>query len=812
MKKFLLFLSFIGLMYAQEVKELMDLSLEDLLNIEVTTATKTAVKLSDVPAALTVITKQDIQRYGYRNLAEALARIPEVYMHYQGHNNGVDFRGFYVNNNPRRVLFLINGHRANDRFHFGDFEADIINDLSDVERIEVIRGPGAALYGSVAVLGVVNIITKDANKIGKQTSIQISSTVDDIAEKSFVNKYQFSLYRNFDNGNWLSFNMYWYDGKSQYDTKTGNTLRPWNADGSSKSLIDVVNYNDFYFDPKNAVESGKGLKIPSYNLKVQLGEFTIGSYLHSRATTWVWPKDTWTWNHGDNIRSWGTFAAYVNWNPKGELEKYDINVKLSYNLNSNREIGDFSTTQYIRNADGSYSTKSLFQNRVTKGRFSGWLMDEKGNIYDYNTRFDGYSAKYLTVAYANQHGGGAQFRYAGLDRSIGLEFQMTPYKDDIFNISFGGNYENANYANYQGHFFRDNTFIGWNSGIIDRGYYMGSWLQLIVNPTKDFTITAGARYDYQNVVEVYRHLGGQMLYRKVGNDTVKFRFAEKLAKDFTPRIALNYKFSEDFNVRLIYSQAFRAVPPQEIIRLPATFTGQAESEKTYDYEAIINYNPLKELNLQLSGFYLKGNVVYQWNPAEMAFSKGSGWNNTGASFAATYIKENMEFWFNTTYYMLKRASDAYTFMKDYKVTPNVPLPNMEKPLDSPTLLAKLGGSYSLPSQTTFGLEFYYNNEIKILQPTDLNVGDPSPATSGQPNYKEYNIPASYYVNLNITQRFGFINLNNLTMSLKVRNVLDSEVWNVLNFDMQGFDKNTYYKPNQIPDFGRRITLQLSYEF
>jgi iron complex outermembrane receptor protein len=138
----------------------MDLSLEELLNIEVTTATKTAVKLSDVPAALTVITKQDIQKYGYRNLAEALARVPEVYMHYQGHNNGVDFRGFYINNNPRRVLFLINGHRVNDRFHFGDFEADIINDLSDVERIEVIRGTGAALYGSVAVLGVVNVITK----------------------------------------------------------------------------------------------------------------------------------------------------------------------------------------------------------------------------------------------------------------------------------------------------------------------------------------------------------------------------------------------------------------------------------------------------------------------------------------------------------------------------------------------------------------------------------------------------------------------------------------------------------------------------
>ena len=809
-----MFFLIIAFAFAQEAKDLMELSLEELLNIEVTTATKTAVKLSDVPAALTVITKQDIQKYGYRNLAEALARVPEVYMHYQGHNHGVDFRGFYVNNNPRRVLLLINGHRANDRFHFGDFEADIINDLSDVERIEIIRGPGAALYGSVAVLGVVNIITKDPAKLGKKTSVLVSTIQDDIATNSLVGKYQFSLLHNFDNGNNLAFNLYLYDGKSLYDTKTGKTARPWNPDGGNKSEIDVVNYNDFFFDAKNAVESGKGLKVPSYNLNVKLGEFTLGSYLHSRATTWVWPKDTWTWNNENNIRSWGTFAAYVLWQPQGELEKYDINLKFSYNLNSNREIADFSTTQYVRNADGRYNTsKSLFEARMAAGRFDGILLDNYGNYYNYKDRFTNpYFSKYLTKAYADQNGGGAEFRYAGLDKSYGLEFQMTPYKSDMLNISFGGNYENAVYANYQGHFFRNNKLIGWNSGIIDRGYYMGSWLQVIFDPIKDLTVIAGARYDYQNIVQVYRHLGGEILYRKVGNDTVKFMFSEKLAKDFTPRIALNYRFSEDFNLRLIYSQAFRAVPPQEIIRLPATFTGSAESEKTYDYEAILNYNPIKELNLQLSGFYLKGNVVYQWNPAEMAFSKGSGWNNTGVSFAATYIKDNLEAWFNTTYYQLKRSSDAYAFMRDYKTSSNPALPNMEMALGSPTLLAKLGGSYSLPSQTTFAAEFYYNNEIKILTPVNLNVGDPNPIDPGQPNYLEYKVPASYYLNLAITQRFEFVNLNNLLLSLKVRNVLDSEVWNVLNMDMQGFDRNTYYKPNQIPDFGRRITLQLTYEF
>jgi hypothetical protein len=62
-------------------------------------------------------------------------------------------------------------------------------------------------------------------------------------------------------------------------------------------------------------------------------------------------------------------------------------------------------------------------------------MNEKGQIYDYNTRFDGFYSKFLTKNYANQHGGGAQFRYTGLDKSIGLEYQITPYKDENLNIS-----------------------------------------------------------------------------------------------------------------------------------------------------------------------------------------------------------------------------------------------------------------------------------------------------------------------------------------------------------------------------------------
>lgn len=811
MKILLCILFTILIVIAQENKSIEEMDIEELLNLQVTTATKTPVKLWEVPASLSIIQQQDIQRYGYRNLSEVLASIAEVYMHYQGHNFGVDFRGFYVNNNPRRVLYLINGHKLNDRFHFGDFEPDIIADLTDVDKIEIIRGPGSVIYGNNAVLGVVNIITTKAPKIQKDINYQASITLDNLGNNSIVPKYQFSINNFFEKNYWFSLNMYSFNGTTQYNTHTGNTKRPWNSNGRNQSFVDVVNYNDFYFDPKNAVESGKGIKIPSYNLQIQLGDFNIGSYLHTRATTWVWPKDTWTWNNRDNIRSWGTFTFYVNWNPQDEFKYYDINLKLSYNINTNREVADFSTTQYLRNPDGTYSTTSLFENRITKSRFSALLMDQYGNIYDYNKRFDGFFAKYLTKTYANQHGGGAQFRYAGIDKSFGIEFYMTPYRNNYITYSFGTNYENASYINYQAYTMRDNTFIGWYPGIQDRGFYLGIWNQLILHPNNNLFINIGIRYDYQNVVEVIRHMGGQQMYRKVGNDTVKFAFTDKKANDITPRIGIGYKFTDNFDCKLFYSQAFRAVPPQEIIRLPSNFTGQAESEKTYNYEAIFNYRVLKNLHFQLSAFHLKGNIVYQWNPASSGFSKGSGWQNTGLTTVIFYsFGKEFEAWFTSTYYNLKRATDAYQFMKDYKLPSNPPLPNMYKPLDSPTFLLKTGGSYLLPTQTTLALEFYYNNSIKVLTPVDLNVDDPSPNNVDQPNYKIYSIPSSYYINFNITQKFNFLNLDNLFLSFKINNLLDNKVWNVLNYDMQGYDKNTYYKPNQIPDFGRRFTFQLSY--
>jgi outer membrane receptor protein involved in Fe transport len=807
-----------------------DLSLEDLLNVPIVTATKTAVKLTDVPAASSVITRQDLLRYGYRNLSEALARIPEAYTHYEGHNFNTDFRGFWANNTARRTLYLINGHRANDRFHFGDFYPDVIGDLQDVEQIEVVRGPGAALYGSVALLGVVNVITRDARNMKETTAWDVSITGDEIGAGGIVTKYQAGMRHRFSDNVSLSASAYWFNGESVYNSQTGGTTRPWISSEmrGDAGVYNVVNRTDAYFDLPRSTRDGfssqrfmGGAQLPSLNARLNVGDFTLGGFLHTRLTSWVPPKDNATPNHIDNIRSWGTHALFAEWKPKGALENLDISLRVSYNVNTNREIADFSTLDSIRNAAG-VGASSLNASRIP-GQFSGagiFIRDSRtGRFIQYINYIDRTK---LTDAAAAANGGGSQFNYAGVDKSVGIEGQITPVKTKELNISVGGNYENANYENLQWFSFRNGNFIGWapGGGIYDKGWYFGAWAQVIWTPIEPLTITAGARYDFQNVDDVGRQVGRDLRYDRIvsGTDTTyrPFRVQNRTASDFTPRIALNYRFSPTMNLRLVYAQAFRAVPPQEIIRLPRdASTGDipnAESEKLNDIEGIFSARLSDNVSLTVNGFYMNGNVVYAFSPATQSFNRGSGWTNVGGSLAVNYIVSGgIELWANGTFYALQRSTDAFNFMRDWKAAGTPFLPNQLKPIDSPTLLIKGGASYELPSQTSFAGEAYFNGAITILTPVNNNLGDPSPTDAGQPNFREYSIPSSFSVNLTIRQDLEPLGLKGWFVLAKARNLLATPVWNVLQMDAQGsWNNTTFNRPNQLPDFGRQIYIQVGY--
>ncbi len=138
------------------------LSLEQLGNIEVTSVSKAPVSVVRTPAAVYVITQQDIRRSGATNLPEAIRLAPGVEVsQIDGVKWAVGIRGF-EGRLSRAVLVLIDGRSVyNPLFHGVYWEVqDTLMD--DIDRIEVVRGPGGTIWGPDAVNGVINIITKNS--------------------------------------------------------------------------------------------------------------------------------------------------------------------------------------------------------------------------------------------------------------------------------------------------------------------------------------------------------------------------------------------------------------------------------------------------------------------------------------------------------------------------------------------------------------------------------------------------------------------------------------------------------------------------
>src|SRR5882672_8896911 len=159
----LLLVSLTGAARAQQpTHDLTEASLEDLMNIEVTTVSKKEQKLAQAPAAVYVITHEEIRRSGMTSLPDLLRMVPGMQVgQIQGGPWAVSARGFndqYSN----KLLVLVDGRSVYSPIHAGVTWESQDTLLEDIDRIEVIRGPGATLWGANAVNGVINIITKAA--------------------------------------------------------------------------------------------------------------------------------------------------------------------------------------------------------------------------------------------------------------------------------------------------------------------------------------------------------------------------------------------------------------------------------------------------------------------------------------------------------------------------------------------------------------------------------------------------------------------------------------------------------------------------
>jgi iron complex outermembrane receptor protein len=150
-----------------QVQELSHLSLDELIRVEVTSVSKAPQQLSTAPAAIYVITAEEIERAGVRSIPEALRLAPNLQVaQLTSAGYAITARGFgdnrEVQTQANKLLILVDGRTVYSPLFSGIFYDAIDVVMDDIDRIEVISGPGATLWGANAMNGVINIITRPA--------------------------------------------------------------------------------------------------------------------------------------------------------------------------------------------------------------------------------------------------------------------------------------------------------------------------------------------------------------------------------------------------------------------------------------------------------------------------------------------------------------------------------------------------------------------------------------------------------------------------------------------------------------------------
>jgi iron complex outermembrane receptor protein len=354
---------------SQDVPDVTSMSVEDLMNVQVTSVSKRSQRVADAAAAVFVITQEDIERSGARSIPELLRMVPGLEVARIDENKwAIGSRGF----NGRfddKLLVLIDGRSVYTPLFSGVYwdVQDVM--LEDVERIEVIRGPGATLWGANAVDGVINIITKPAKET--QSGLVKSEGGDEevnadsvrygnkIGDKGYYRAYM----KYFDWGSSTDL-----AGQNQYDG--WNQLRGGFRSDWNLSHADALTFQgDMYHSRDGETLTVPTLQAPYSSTFSNKGDYSGGNLL-----------GRWTHSFSNSSISLQTYFDRTNYADNNLFvdheSVYDVDFQHDFHVGKSNEIIWGGGYRSIQDRNDATFTVMVIPSQKDYNQFSAFAQDE----------------------------------------------------------------------------------------------------------------------------------------------------------------------------------------------------------------------------------------------------------------------------------------------------------------------------------------------------------------------------------------------------------------------------------------------------
>ncbi len=594
-----------------EEQNYMDMSLEELLNMEISVATKSKMKAEDAPSIVSVITSKEIRNMGAKDIWDILRGVPglDIVNACETKTYVIGVRGLQGRN---KTLFMINNHSVYDYPYQGyNYIIDRIP-IANISRIEIIRGPGSAIYGAGAFTGVINIITKDGGEDSSKIAAEAGSfsTYRPNAEFSY-NKDDLKIY--------IYADYYESDGDDQ----------KIESDLAGSDVAPIISAGPLVGQPvfASGTPERMNLEEKSYNLqsKVTYKNFKFNTFLIGRETNNAGVIKLFS---DENEQKALNFGMDLKYNMPFNNDDEKLSVRLFYDYQDDDFLYELfpEETAQLHNGyatlfglpfDQFPSGEGVYGNPKNKGRGMGAeIMFEYNKIKATKLITGLYFEKikeYDIQHYANSNVTGADLEVDG------VTYPFFPY------VYFGGMKDISENGNWT----TDETLKRTIRAVYMQGSLDLKELLSIGDGAKSLYLTAGIRYDD---------------YDDVGSST-------------NPRIGIVYSPIEKLYFKLLYGEAFRAPIFTELYTRnnPATIGNpNVDPETIKTFELLIGYNFTKKIKSNITFFKLKVedviSPVAQSGTAVRLYDNVGTIESKGIEGEIKYIiDKNKYVFFNATY-------------------------------------------------------------------------------------------------------------------------------------------------------------------